>query len=189
MPFGKGSNELNKVDKKATDGLLGTVDSLSYRIHEIEQHFHVSERWFGKAVSPSGTDHVADRIGPSVTAFRLTGGNNTWGSWVQILGATDTPVDSGKVKFDPHRLQITETNDDVTFFVRFTRGDDPAAMWAAGFGTEIPFTALDRKINGGVVDVKTGRAPVGSKLWAQCMSPLLDAKTIDFYIGIHEYVG
>lgn len=169
------------IDGAATQGLLGVEDSLAYRIHELEQHFHVSECWFGKAITPSGTDHVADRVGPSVLAFQLTGGNNTWGPWVQILGATDTPTIVSKVKFDPHRLQITEASVDVSYFVRFTRGDDPAAAWAAGMGTEIVFTALDRKISGGVVDVKTGRAPAGAKIWAQCMSPGVNGNTIDFY--------
>ena len=189
MSFGKGSNELNKVDKKATNGLLGTADSLSYRIHKIDQHFHVSEKWFGKATIPDGTAHVADRIGPSIAAFRLTTGNNTWGSWVQILGSTDTPVVAGRVYYDPHRMHINATNDNVTFFVQFTRGDDPDTAWAGGMGTEMPFTALSNQVDGGEIDIRTGRASAGSKLWARAMSPSNDAKTINFYIGLHEYIG
>lgn len=178
-----------KIDDFATSGLLGTSNSLSYRVHEIEQHFHVAERWFGQATTPSGTAHVADRIGPSINPFRLTAGNNAWGSWVQILGSTDTPADSGKIYFDPHRMHVPVAGDDVTYFVQFTRGDDPDVAWAAGMGTEIIFTAVSNIVDGGEIDIRTGRAPVGSKVWARTMSPGNNADTIDFYIGIHEYIG
>lgn len=68
---------LRKIDSAASDGLDGVEDSVAYRIHEAERHFHSFERWFGAAVSPDGEVHVADRIGTSVTAFQADGGNNT----------------------------------------------------------------------------------------------------------------
>jgi len=178
-----------KIDNLAVNGLLGIKNSLSYKVHEIEGHFHVAETWFGAAITPNGTIHVADRIGANVTAFQLVAGNNAFGSWVQILGSSDTPAKASGVYFDPHRLQITTANSTVTYFIQFTRGDDPGVSWAAEIGTEFPYTPVTNQIDAGPIDVKTGRAPAGSKVWARCLAYGANAKTIDFYIGIHEYVG
>jgi len=52
----------DKIDGAATDGLAGTSNSLAYRVHEIEQHFHSSASWFEAAGTPTAT-HFADRIG------------------------------------------------------------------------------------------------------------------------------
>lgn len=46
-----------KIDNLASNGLLGVSDSVAYRIHELEQHSHVAERWFGVAIIPNGTIH------------------------------------------------------------------------------------------------------------------------------------
>ena len=92
------------IDHAATAGLAGTRNSLAYRIHEIERHLHSWERWFAAAAVAVGETHVADRINDSQTPFRLDGGNDTWGSWVQILGSTDLPVIVGRAKYDIHKL-------------------------------------------------------------------------------------
>ena len=44
------------ADSKATVGLLGVTNSLAYRVHEIEKHFHNRERWIGISGDQSGTD-------------------------------------------------------------------------------------------------------------------------------------
>ena len=59
-----------QMDHAATLGLLGTVDSLAYRVHEIERHLHSSGSWFGIAGTPSAT-HKADRIGTCAGPFQL----------------------------------------------------------------------------------------------------------------------
>ena len=61
---------------------------------------------------------------------------------------------------------------------------------AAGTYTELVFESdsVGQKA-AGITEVQTGRAPVGSKLWARCMYPGQNTATIDFYIGIHEYAG
>ena len=104
------STETDKIDKKATDGLEGTADSLAYRVHELERHFHNTEKWFGMALVPVGETHVADRMSVSNSPFTLTAGNDDFGSWVQLLGSEDTPVIAGAVKFDAHNVLIVTTN-------------------------------------------------------------------------------
>ena len=106
---GGGGQDLKKIDEQATDGLLGTSNSLAYRVHEIERHLHSGGRWFEAAAVPDGEDHVADRIGSGAGAFEIDAGNDTWGDWTQILGADDTPTVAGKTHFDPHTPERTLT--------------------------------------------------------------------------------
>ena len=77
-----------KIDDEAVLGLLGTSNSLAYKVHEIEKHFHSSGSWFGAANTPTAT-HFADRIGTCTDPFEINGGDSsatpTWGDWVQIL--------------------------------------------------------------------------------------------------------
>lgn len=178
----------NKIDNEATLGLLGTQNSLSYRVHEIEKHLHSGARWFESAAVPSGETHVADRIGSGDGAFQIDAGNLTWGPWTQILGSADTPVDSGNVYFDPHQIIVEDTERAATYFVQFSRGDSGAAGLAAGTYTEFIYGATVQK-DTGIIIAQTGRAPVNAKLWARCMCPGQNTGTLDFYFGIHEYPG
>lgn len=41
------SDETDKIDSAATDGLEGTSNSLAYRVHEIEKHLHNRGRFWG----------------------------------------------------------------------------------------------------------------------------------------------
>jgi hypothetical protein len=177
-----------KIDDKATDGLLGTSDSLAYRVHEIERHLHSAGSWFGAAVTPSGETHVADRIGTTITAFQIDAGNETLGSWTQILGSDDTPARTGMAYYDPHEIVVEDTENASEYFIQFARGDDGSTGYAAGTYTEIVFNATVQKETG-IIDVHTGRAPAGSKLWARCLSVGDNTGTFDFYLGIHEYEG
>jgi len=179
---------VNKIDAVATLGLAGVANSLAYKVHEIEMHFHSSASWFGGAGTPSAT-HLADRIGTSgMTHFRLDSGNQTWGSWVQIFGADDTPARAGMAYFDPHEMVAIAAERAGTYFVQFGRGASGAAALSAGMYTELALDMTD-KAGGAIISLQTGRAPVGSLIWARCMTPAFDTGTIDFYIGIHEYVG
>jgi hypothetical protein len=71
---------------------------------EIEKHLHTNERWFGIAVTLSLPTHVADNILTAVSPFQIDAGNDTWGTWVQILGSNDTPMQSGITKWDMDEL-------------------------------------------------------------------------------------
>ena len=192
MPIiSSGSPPSTLIDGVATLGLAGTVNSLAYRVHEIERHFHSSASWFEAAGTPSAT-HFADRIGTvgGAGAFQLDAGNNTWGSWVQLLGSDDTPARDSQVYFDPHEIVITATERAGTYFIQMARGESGAAALVAGTYTEVVYEsdAVGVKAKG-ITQIQTGRAPAGSRLWARCMCPGEDTATIDFYLGIHEYQG
>ena len=177
-------------DSYVTSGLAGTSNSLAYRVHEIEKHLHSAGSWFEAAGTPSGETHVADRIGTvgGGGAFQLDAGNLTWGSWVQILGSTDTPARTSQLYFDPHEILIESTERTATYYIQFTRGDSGAAGLAAGTYTELVVGADTNRFKG-ITRVQTGRSPVGAKLWARTMCPGQNTATINFYIGIHEYAG
>ena len=185
-----GVDPSDRIDGYATDGLSGVSNSLAYRVHEIEKHFHSSGSWFQAAGTPSGETHVADRVGTAGGggAFQIDAGNNTWGSWVQILGSSDTPARTGQLYFDPHEIVVSACERTAVYFVQIARGDSGAAGLAAGTYTEFTYSADTNKYTG-ILAVQTGRAPVGSKLWARCMCPGQDTGTMDFYFGIHEYQG
>lgn len=180
-----------KIDDQATLGLEGTENSLAYRVHEIEKHFHGREKWFGAAVTPSGETHVADRMATSAATFVLTSGNDIFGSWVQILGSSDTPVTSGMVKFDTHRFLVTGTNDTSPYIVQIISGEsaDFATKLAAEEFTETPYIAATNNNDSGIEDVMSIRLDVGTKVWARCRCIGQTTKTISFFYGIHEYVG
>lgn len=182
------SPELEKIDNEAVDGLLGIPNSLAYKVAEIERHLHSGARWFETAAVPDGETHVADRIGSGNGAFQVDAGNDAWGSWLQILGSDDTPVNAGKVYFDPHQFIVEDTERASTYFIQITRGTSGDAGYAAGTYSEFVYGASVQKETG-IIPVQTGRAPVGSKLWVRCMCPGQNTGTIDFYFGVHEYEG
>ncbi len=178
----------DKIDSKATDGLLGVHNSLAYRVHEIERHLHSGGRWFGAAAVPSGETHIADRVGPAIAPFTLTSGNDDWGTWVQIMGSDDTPT-VAQAYFDPHLIQIESVTDDGTYFIQVGRGASGAAALSAGTYTELVATIATTKEDASPVVFQSGRAPAGSKLWARILCMGQNARAIDIYIGIHEYEG
>ena len=186
------SQNINKVDSVETLGLTGVHNSLAYRVHEMEKHLHSSGSWFGAAVTPTAT-HLADRIGTCTSPFQLDGGNSsvtpTWGSWVQILGSTDTPARPNQLYYDPHEILIANAQEDVVHMIQFGRGASGAAALAAYTYTELVVGVDATKKFKGITKVQTGRAPVGSLLWARCIAMGKNTGTLDFYIGIHEYAG
>lgn len=176
-------------EESASPGLsTALMNSLSYRIAEIERHLHSGGRWYGAAAVPNAELHAADRISENPSPFSIDAGNDTWGSWTLILGSEDTPADTGKAYFDPHELIVKDTERASVYFVQFARGDTGAAGYAAGNYMEFVFNATVQKETG-IIRLQTGRAPAGSKIWARCLSKGDDTGTFDFYLGIHEYEG
>lgn len=182
--------DTDKIDSAASDGLEGVEDSVAYRIHELERHFHSFERWFGAAVAPVGETHVADRIGTTVTAFQADGGNNTWGSWLQILGSGDTPAIVDTVSFDGHRWLITAVERaNAVHFVQVAAGPSGAAALTAGIYSEFvvkPITTNARSFPGAI---QSRRIPVGTKVWVRIWAVGQNTGTLGFYFGLHSYEG
>jgi len=92
------------------------------------------------------------------------------------------------VKFDPHQLIIETVERSATYFMQIGRADASADIITNGTYTELVYAAASAK-NTAIIFAQTGRAPVGSKLWARCKCPGQNTAYLDFYIGIHEYQG
>lgn len=192
---GEGGNpistaNINKIDSAPSDGLNGVVDSVAYRIHEAERHMHSFERWFGAAAVPDGEVHVADRIGTTKVAFQVDAGNDTWGSWLQVLGSSDTPVDTGMTSFDGHRWIITAVERaNAIHFIQVAAGASGAAALTAGTYSELivkPITVNARAFPG---FIQSRRIAAGTKVWVRAWAVGQATGTLDFFFGIHEYEG
>ena len=164
-------------------------NSLAYRVMEIETHLHSGERWFEDAGVPAAGTHEADRIGTvgGGGPFQIDAGNNTWGSWVQILGSDDTPADTGKTHFDLHRISIVTTERNNTYFIQIGCDTTAADSLTNGTYTEFVYEPITTKDENAPLPVQTKRATAGTKAWARCMCPGQNTATLDFYFGLHEY--
>lgn len=183
-------SDVSKIDSAATDGLAGVSNSLAYRVHEIERHFHGWERWMGLAASPSGETHRADSIVDNVNPFVIDAGNNTWGSWVQILGSSDTPVDTGMVKYDLHQIDIVAAETaNVVYFIQIAFGETAAGALTAGTYTELVFIPQSANGRPAPIPMISRRQNAGTKAWARNLARGTNTATLSFYIGLHEYPG
>lgn len=165
------------------------IDNILEEVIEIETHLHSNERWLEKAATPSGETHVADRIGTvgGNGAFVIDAGNDTWGSWVLILGSEDTPVDTGKTKFDAQRIEVSAAERNAVYYIQMAAGSSGAAALALGNVTEFVVKPLSNQIDSGPIRLQSKRADSGTKIWARCMCPGQDTGTLSFFPGVHEY--
>ena len=176
----------DSVDGKI-DTIDGNVDDIKEETIEIDTHIHSYETWFETAASPSGETHIADEIGFGGGSFQLDADNDDWGSWVQLLGSSDTPHVAGKVAFDLHRVEVESTERDETYFIQISVGDSGDAGVSAGNYTDIVFTPLSNQLDGGPNELQMAKVTSGNKVWARCKCPGQNTALFNFYFGIHEY--
>ena len=180
--------EADKIDQAVTDGLLGTNNSLSYRVHELEKHFHNRARRWGATGAPDETNAIDANVNRPFVAIS---GDNAWGVAIPIIGTADVPVPSdAAVKYDLHHVLISDVDDATAYQIRIiygtgTSGDAIAAeQW-----TEFMFFAgTGPKSSGAAIEVMMPRVDVGTKCWCQvwCFTNLSE---VSFYIGVHGYQG
>lgn len=168
---------------------INEIEEILDEVIEIEKHLHNFEKWFGLASSPNGEIHRADRIAGGINPFQLIAGNNTFGNWVQILGSEDTPVRTGKTKFDFHRLLVTSTNSTNTFVLQIVEGESSeiADKLITENFNEIAYISATNNNDSGISDIIDLRFDSGSKVWMRCCCIGANGVNINFYIGIHEY--
>jgi len=161
-------------------------------VYETERHFHTNEVWFGLAGTPSGETHRADRLIDKPEPFQLDAENNDYGSWVQILGSTDTPFVSGNTRYDLHQLIVASHERNNIFHnvqICFGESAELAANLTSGNYTEAPFVTPSAP--GGQnepIDFKDKRDVSLVKAWARVWSKGQNTGTVDLYFGLHEYI-
>jgi len=184
-------SELAKIDQVAASGLRGGNNSLSYRVAEIERHFHNWERWIGSASSLFSADDVAGlSITSSSVPFVIDAGNDTWGNWLLISGSTDTPLITGMTKYDLHKIMFVDVErDNSTHFIQFAFGASTAALISSGSYTEIVYKPQATNTEEIPYPFITRRQNAGTKCWARVRAVGADTGTVSFFVGIHEYEG
>jgi hypothetical protein len=198
----KTSDSLNtvKIDELAVNGLSGVSNSLAYRVHEIEKHFHNYERWFGKTADQSGVNPWAKAISDSglPTSYVIKSGDDTFGGdsgdEAQIWGLYDTLSVGGvtQTKLDIHRIFVTASSITTIWYLRFIWGTGTMAdAITAGQYSTIPLVA-DAAQNGSIdviVNIMLPRITIGThKIWIQGKSTT-DNATIELLVGLHGYVA
>lgn len=173
-----------KIDEAAVDGLSGVVNSLAYKVHEIEKHIHNSAQWFGKDTG----DSLLNR--DSVTPWDLTAGvSQAYGTEVQLSDGTEIEGGSATMKFDLHEVLVVENdagNAITTFKIQFWYGTGLFA--AATLLTECVATFFQNSDNHGVITMVCPRIACNNKLWARIKCSV-NSKTISILIGGHTYVA
>jgi hypothetical protein len=173
----------------ALAALVADIAIIKAEVVETEKHFHNHILWLAAAAAPNGELHVADRFSPTAsTTFQINAGNITWGAWVQILGSSDTPVIAGMTKFDPNGVYFTASQRNTPYIVQFGHGASGAAALTANEITEVVYTAISAASDAVPIVFQSDRHDSGTKLWARCFCPGANLGTLNFYIGLHEYV-
>jgi len=193
-----------KQDELAVDGLLGTNNSLAYKVHEIEKHFHNCERWIGE---PETRDaEVTCFSAETVEPFQTDAGDGTAGGASQpwtpaygtplcVIGTGYTSICCGTgVKFDLHRMQIhttQSTTDKVIHRIQLIWGTGTVAEAIAA--NQISEVIADPDDGGGKnapVAVMMPRGTIGTtKVWVRHWVDNINTGTLDFFLGLHEYAG
>lgn len=185
-----------KIDGAAVSGLTGTANSLAYKVHEIERHFHGRERWFGKLAVQTATDWADNNI---VTPYRCISGANAYGvdanDEALVVGTADTPaivVVPAMVRYDLHRIFIVASSSETVWKLQLiygtgTMADAIAASQFSTFMLKVDAAAASSPAL--PMDVMMPRGTCGStKVWMRGWNATNNA-TIDFYVGWHEYEG
>ena len=157
-------------------------------VEVIERHIHSFERWFEVATTPSGQSHIADRISAGAGAFEVDAGNDTWGSWLQILGSSDTPNEGSNLFYDMHRLLISAVErNGATHFIQIGYGSSGSAALSAKTYTEVIFTPASAKAEDVALFIQGLRTATGTNAWIRIMIPGQNTGTLNFCFGLHEY--
>lgn len=179
--------ETDKIDNAAVDGLAGVSNSLSYKVHEIEKHFHNRFHYWGATGAPTETNAIAATV---TVPFVAVSGANTWGVAIPILGTDDIPAEAGDVKVDAQTILVIDTDHATPYRIRIIYGNGTSAdAIAAGQWSETMFITATGPFSSGVpVVIGMPRVTVGWKLWVQVWNNT-NGSNVDFYWGCHGYSG
>lgn len=172
----------------AVAALQATVDDIEEEVEEIDQHVHNVERWWGSNGAATETNAIAATV---TVPFQATSGNDDWGVAIPICGTADNPVLVGMATFDPHRLLVTDLDDDTDpWRIRIIWGTGTSgAAIAAGQWTEamvITNTVPGNRAGGDPVDIRMPPIALGTKMWAQVWNNT-NGEVLEFFWGAHGY--
>ncbi len=152
---------------------------------DIDDHFHTRGRVFGTAAAPNGEVHVADT--DSMTAFQPDAGNDTWGTWLQVVGSSDTPIITGSLHFDIPDILITAVErNNVIHRIQIAHGTSGAAALALGDYSDLIYKPQTTQGEETYVIFQSASISVGIKVWMRVWAAGQDTGTLDAFLRIHE---
>lgn len=168
-------------------GEIQRLNEIMAEIEIVEIHLHGNERWFGKSGDQSGNDWADEA---SLTPFRVISGNGVFGADTDdealVLGTADTPNQTGMTKYDPHRVMITASSNANDWVIRCVHGT--GTMAEAETAKQYSDIMVQEARKGAPIDIQCVRHTSASdKLWFRGKNATNNA-TLDFFIGIHEYL-
>lgn len=166
----------HKIDDLAVAGLTGVSNSLAYKVHEVEKHFHNRSYWYGK----DGGDTFLVENG--LTSWQLTAGaGGAYGNWLQLSNGDE--ITAGPY-YDPHYILVTQASAaGKLYYIQLGTGTGGAQV----VQTTVSFFPA-ATLRQSAVEVLCSRIANTSLLWARCCSET-DAATCSFVIGVHVYAG
>ena len=170
-----------QIDEAAVAGLVGTENSLAYKVEELNKTLLNRCRWFGKSADQSGNDWAAQGLTP----YTLVSGDNTWGDWAKLVGSADVPLTVGYTRYTINQIGLLSAAEEAAFLVQFVwDATDAATGLAAGNYTET--MVLSKESSNFGAEVVMPRIPVTDKMWARCWAV---EGTLEVFIGLKEYEG
>ncbi len=165
---------------------LRNAEKTSY---EAEHHLHNRERWFGKSVDQSGNNWGTLA---SLTPYTAISAAGAFGSdpddEALVLGTDDTPQIAGHTQYDPHRIMVTAASNATDSVLRLIYGTGTMAdAESAGQYSDVMVTEARK---GMPTEIKMPHDSIvagSTKIWMRLKNATNNA-TVDFFLGIHEYI-
>ena len=143
---------------------------------------------------------VSPAVVGSFVPWQLADIANDYGTAIELFDGTETngtfDLPFTPVYFDPHRLVVADASANGIYMIRVATSvwtgtahtyANMAEAVAAGRYSMSEITLDDvNKLPSSSVPMQTGRAPIGSIVWAQVKSTVSGA-TINIRVGIHGY--
>lgn len=154
-------------------------DAILAEVENVEHHIHNREIWLGSGATED-----------SLTAYQITSGNNTFGTEVLLLDTGDTPIRTGRTKFDFHRIVVTDVSASTPYILRIICGTGTVAAAETAkqytHALVVP-TGVGALVSGSPVEIMMPRLNAGTKVWAKTKNAV-NSETISILIGLHEYI-
>lgn len=157
-------------------------------LEKIDEEGHTPEEFCGAHASPVFPTTASDP--GTMTPFVLTGGNDTWGDWLHMIGSTDLPIRTGKADYDIHEVLVSSVSTASTG--RIQLGWDlttSTALITNETYTSIMFqpSGVGANVSAGPIGMRMPDIAVGTLLFGRCWIDGENGATVSVFLGNHEF--
>ncbi len=169
-------------------GIVNGRDPDTVLLEKIHDENHTPFDTLGLHASPSFPTTAADA--DTMTPYVLTGGNDAWGAWVNLVGSGDMPVGTGKNTFDVHDLLISSVSAAAMGSVQVGWDSTTSTVIIANEAySHVMFhpEGIGANVGVGHIDINTPDLDAGTLVFARCWIDGENAATVSMFIEIHEF--